>query len=184
MSQKFAGQLPWTATEDSIAKHFEKIPPISIRIPKRNEDPKQNKGFAFLEFDNYDRMKTCLKLYHRTELDDGVSPPRKIKVELTAGGGGNTEQRKEKIRQKNEKLTEERKRRAVEESKQKFERETKEKFAEAKSEGKRSRWNKEKKAGSKGGLKADHHSQMDTTVRGHSSEAHNGIHPDRLARIM
>ncbi|KAI0545861.1 hypothetical protein F4679DRAFT_445870 [Xylaria curta] len=41
---------------------------------------------------------------------------RKINVELTAGGGGNTEYRKERIRAKNEKLNEERARRAQEEA--------------------------------------------------------------------
>ncbi|KAJ2981546.1 hypothetical protein NUW58_g6663 [Xylaria curta] len=41
---------------------------------------------------------------------------RKINVELTAGGGGNTEYRRERIRAKNEKLNEERARRAQEEA--------------------------------------------------------------------
>lgn len=45
----------------------------------------------------------------------GPMEERKINVELTAGGGGNTEYRKERIRAKNEKLNEERARRAQEE---------------------------------------------------------------------
>lgn len=36
-----------------------------------------------MDFDNYDRMKTCLKLYHHSNFDDGVSSARKINVELT-----------------------------------------------------------------------------------------------------
>ena len=36
-----------------------------------------------MDFDNYDRMKTCLKLYHHSSFDDGVSSARKINVELT-----------------------------------------------------------------------------------------------------
>lgn len=41
------------------------------------------RGFAFLEFEAYDRMKTCLKLYHHSSFDDGKSPARRINVELT-----------------------------------------------------------------------------------------------------
>lgn len=36
-----------------------------------------------MDFDHYDRMKTCLKLYHHSNFDDGVSSARKINVELT-----------------------------------------------------------------------------------------------------
>lgn len=64
-------------------------------------------------------MKTCLKLYHHSIFDDGVSPPRKINVELTAGGGGKTKHRQAKINEKNEKLNEERTRRIHEEEKAK-----------------------------------------------------------------
>jgi len=57
--------------------------------------------------------------------DDVPMEERKINVELTAGGGGNTEYRKERIRAKNEKLNEQRARRAQEEAriKEKKERE-------------------------------------------------------------
>jgi len=66
-------------------------------------------------------MKTCLKLFHHSMFDDGVSPPRKINVELTAGGGGNTQERRQKIEGKNQKLNEERFRRIQEEEKAKLE---------------------------------------------------------------
>lgn len=49
----------------------------------QKEDATKSKGYAFLEFDGYDHMKTCLKLFHHSMFDDGVSPPRKISVELT-----------------------------------------------------------------------------------------------------
>jgi nucleolar protein 6 len=65
-------------------------------------------------------MKTCLKTYHHSEFDDKKSPARKINVELTAGGGGNTKARKGKIAEKNSKLTEQRTRRIGEEEKQKL----------------------------------------------------------------
>jgi len=70
----------------------------------------KSKGYAFLEFDNWDRMRTCLKLYHHSEFEDGKSKPRKINIELTSGGGGNSDSRRGKIGSKNEKLEEERKR--------------------------------------------------------------------------
>lgn len=122
----------------------------------QKEDNRKSKGYAFLEFDGYDHMKTCLKLFHHSMFDDGISPPRKISVELTyvyfpflsslilyilcymrcecvfgmmadiydcfrAGGGGNTKDRKDKIKAKNDKLNEERHRRIHEEAKAKAE---------------------------------------------------------------
>lgn len=49
----------------------------------QKDDPTKSKGYAFLEFDGYDHMKTCLKLFHHSNFDDGISLPRKISVELT-----------------------------------------------------------------------------------------------------
>ncbi|KIN07670.1 hypothetical protein OIDMADRAFT_16260, partial [Oidiodendron maius Zn] len=97
----FIGSLPYTATTASIQKHFASVKPISVRSPMQKDDPAKSKGYAFLEFDGYDHMKTCLKLFHHSTFDDGLSLPRKISVELTAGGGGNTKDRKNKIKAKN-----------------------------------------------------------------------------------
>ncbi|EME86362.1 uncharacterized protein MYCFIDRAFT_214218 [Pseudocercospora fijiensis CIRAD86] len=145
----FVGNLPYKTTDSSLDKHFAKLKPYTLR---HRTDPKtkKSKGFAFLEFENYDRMKTCLKLYHHSLFDPeaierGEAPiepgaettepllaqdeafrgrhhkkketARRINVELTAGGGGKTDERKEKIKAKNAKLDEERKRRAEEERK-------------------------------------------------------------------
>ena len=116
----FLGNLPYTATTESIAKHFTRNPPTAIRLPThRDNDDKttsityekrggRTKGFAFLEWEDYDRMKTALKLYHHSVFDDGVSEARKVNVELTAGGGGGGKGRKEKIKGKNTKLEVER----------------------------------------------------------------------------
>jgi nucleolar protein 6 len=76
------GNLPFTATKDRVAEHFKKVEPSGVRL-NYNKDTGKFKGFAFVEFDRYDRMKTCLKLYHHTTFDDGISPARKINVELT-----------------------------------------------------------------------------------------------------
>ena len=78
----FPGNLPYTARDASIAAHFAKVQPTSIRH-RTNRETGKSKGFAFLEFAAYDRMKTCLKLYHHSTFDDGESPPRKLNVELT-----------------------------------------------------------------------------------------------------
>ena len=84
-------------------------------------------------------MKTCLKLFHQSAFDDGETPSRKLNVELTyvynsfgkwtiaanmihtrraGGGGGKSTNRKAKLRVKNERLNEQRKRRIQEEEKQ------------------------------------------------------------------
>lgn len=104
----FVGQLPFTCATADIEKHFESVAPNSIRHMTHKEGG-QSKGYAFLEFDSWDRMKTCLKLYHHSEFNDGKSNPRKINIELTSGGGGNSEARKDDIKTKNEKLDQERK---------------------------------------------------------------------------
>ncbi|KAI9050350.1 hypothetical protein LZ554_005516 [Drepanopeziza brunnea f. sp. 'monogermtubi'] len=111
----FVGNLPFTANTASITKHFASIKPKSVRALTEKENPTKSRGIAFVEFENYDHMKTCLKLFHHSMFDDGKSAPRQINCELTAGGGGNTKARKEKISDKNIKLNEERARRIAEE---------------------------------------------------------------------
>ncbi|OBT64533.1 hypothetical protein VE03_05333 [Pseudogymnoascus sp. 23342-1-I1] len=116
----FVGNLPFTATTASITAHFAAVHPVSVRNLTAKDDPTKSKGCAFVEFEGYDHMKTCLKTYHHSEFDDGKSAARKINVELTAGGGGNTKVRKGKIAEKNGKLMEQRTRRIGEEEKQKL----------------------------------------------------------------
>ncbi|KAH8667428.1 hypothetical protein BGZ60DRAFT_528730 [Tricladium varicosporioides] len=116
----FIGNLPFSATQQSLQKHFASVKPKSIRALTQKDDPTKSKGCAFIEFDGYDHMKTCLKLLHHSVFDDGISPARKINVELTAGGGGNTKDRRAKIEQKNSKLNEERVRKIQEEEKAKW----------------------------------------------------------------
>ncbi|KAI6381811.1 hypothetical protein MCOR25_001042 [Pyricularia grisea] len=107
----FVGNLPFTATKEHIEAHFASLKPTSVRLLTDRNDPKKSRGIAFVEFDNYSHMKTCLAKMHHSEFEDGLSAPRKINVELTAGGGGKTPFRNEKIRAKNDKLREERARR-------------------------------------------------------------------------
>lgn len=123
----FVGNLPFSATPEQITTHFSAVHPTSVRLL---HDPRTGKsrGIAFVEFARYDHMKSCLKTMHHTTFTcpsgkPGRTEERRINVELTAGGGGNTSHRKEKIRAKNEKLNEERARRAQEEAKAKAEKE-------------------------------------------------------------
>lgn len=118
----FVGNLPYSATTSTIRSHFSKLQPFTVRHSTDKESGR-SRGFAFLEFDGYHKMKTCLKLYHHSLFhavdDQGVSPAgekwkrraRKINVELTAGGGGGkSAARQERIRGKNQRLKGERER--------------------------------------------------------------------------
>ena len=77
------GNLPFSANTASITKHFAAVKPTSVRALTQKDDPTKSKGIAFIEFEGYDHMKTCLKMFHHSMFDDGVSAPRKINVELT-----------------------------------------------------------------------------------------------------
>ncbi|KAL8894612.1 MAG: hypothetical protein Q9207_008455 [Kuettlingeria erythrocarpa] len=109
----FIGNLPFTATDESIQRHFACLKPTSIRHRYEKANGK-SRGFAFLEFHNYDHMKTCLRRFHQSAFDDGISPARNLNVELTAGGGGcKSKDRRTKLKAKNERLRQERQRRTL-----------------------------------------------------------------------
>ncbi len=78
----FIGNLPFSASTTSVSAHFASLKPIGVRL-LTDKNTGKSRGIAFVEFDNYDRMKTCLEKYHHTEFNDGISPARKINVELT-----------------------------------------------------------------------------------------------------
>lgn len=127
----FVGNLPFSATVPDIEKHFSAVKPTSIRLLHEKTNPSKSRGIAFVEFAGFDHMKTCLKTLHHSTITcqgrdhRGRPKPeeRQINVELTVGGGGNTEGRKEKLKVKNERLNEQRERRAVEEEKQRIKKE-------------------------------------------------------------
>lgn len=85
------------------------VPTVRLLTPKANssssssgDKPPASKGCAFLEFTTTTGLQTALRL-HQSSLSG-----RKINVELTAGGGGNSESRKAKIEAQRKKLNEER----------------------------------------------------------------------------
>ena len=176
----FVGNLPYDASKEQIEAHFSKISPSSVRLAT-NKGTKKSKGFAFLEFDHYDKMKTCLKLYHhsifgpeakekggkptdrakddeeeQTRKGEQAQKGRRINVELTVGGGGKGKERNSKIKSKNQRLEEERERRRI---KEKAERE---------------QAGPKKKGPPETGANA-------TAVD--SKDARGDIHPSRLARV-
>ncbi|CAI6094105.1 unnamed protein product [Clonostachys chloroleuca] len=107
----FVGNLPFSATVATITAHFASLSPISVRCLKNKGDDKPCRGIAFVEFGKVWHMRTCLDKFHHSMFEDGVSPARRINVELTAGGGGKNKNRHDKIREKNLKLDENRSKR-------------------------------------------------------------------------
>ncbi|KAK2764776.1 RNA binding protein [Colletotrichum kahawae] len=104
----FVGNLPYTANKESIRAHFSAYNPSAVRCLNKDNNPNVCRGIAFLEFSNGSNMRTCLDKMHHTEFDDGLSPARRINLELSAGGGGKSRFRQEKIKSRNVQLDENR----------------------------------------------------------------------------
>ncbi|KAF5095603.1 hypothetical protein DV451_004595 [Geotrichum candidum] len=151
----FVGNLPYQYDTSRLETHFKACMPFTVR-------KRENSGFAFLEFTTTDgaddtkgpdaskRLKTALRLHHSMFMN------RRINVELTAGGGGNSANRRGKIQDKREKVATETQDRLREEA---IAREKKEKAA------KRHEQKERKRERSDGTL---------TT----------GVHPSRMKRIQ
>ncbi|CAG8460154.1 1554_t:CDS:2 [Acaulospora morrowiae] len=99
----FVANLPLDIKKEELSKHFESAgTPISVRLIT-DKKSRRLKGYAFVEFDNPQAMKRALR-FHHTKLKN-----KQIRVELTAGGGGNKSLiRKRKLEEKKKKLNEER----------------------------------------------------------------------------
>eukprot|EP00052_Salpingoeca_macrocollata_P016197 m.129856 g.129856 ORF g.129856 m.129856 type:complete len:236 (-) comp19959_c0_seq2:58-765(-) len=97
----FVGNLSYSTTADDIRKHFkccgEGLSAVRMLTKKGTNEPR---GCCFLEFSDKASHSKAL-LLHWSQLGG-----RKINVELTAGGGGNTEERVKKIQEKNRLLQE------------------------------------------------------------------------------
>ncbi|KAH7334302.1 hypothetical protein B0J17DRAFT_672864 [Rhizoctonia solani] len=116
----FVGNLPYTISKEQILEHFGECSPaptIRLLTPKSRSGKPQtavqaakSKGCAFLEFFSHGAMQLAIRKHH-SELAG-----RRINVELTAGGGGNSNQRKDKLRTRNQTLNEQRKRGAERQS--------------------------------------------------------------------
>jgi nucleolar protein 6 len=71
---------------------------LTSRSKTSTMSSEKSKGCAFLEFSKASGLQTALRLHH-SELDG-----RKINVELSAGGGGKSDARMKKVKEKNAKL--------------------------------------------------------------------------------
>lgn len=120
--------MSFTTTADEIAKHFGHTcgETPSVRLLTTKGDPKalealpkskqksiakgkaldpskpRSKGCAFVEFTSQSALRKAL-LFHHTQFGG-----RQINVELTAGGGGKSEKRMQKIKDKNAALEKDR----------------------------------------------------------------------------
>jgi len=105
----FVGNLLYTTTRESIQAHFETVcrDIITVRLLNHKTtnagEPNKSKGYAFIEFSSSQSLQHALHLHH-SQLDG-----RKINVELTAGGGGSGEKRRNALKARNESLEGERK---------------------------------------------------------------------------
>jgi nucleolar protein 6 len=97
----FVGNLPFKTTDEDINTHFKNCKPTSIRL-------RTDKGCAFIEYKHEDPKESKRLMDIALRLHKSLLGGRKINVELTAGGGGNSKDRVEKIKAKNEKLEQER----------------------------------------------------------------------------
>lgn len=97
----FVGNLPFKYTKLDVKKLFDKADVLSIRMPT-DKATKLAKGFAFVEFGSGKDLTFALG-FHKTMIEN-----RRINVELTAGGGGNSKNRKLKIANKKQELALER----------------------------------------------------------------------------
>ncbi|KAI0322167.1 hypothetical protein OF83DRAFT_1167828 [Amylostereum chailletii] len=108
----FVGNLKYTTSREAIQTHFAACdPPPSIRLltPKPTRPGAtvaKSKGCAFLEFTVKSALQQALKL-HQSEIEG-----RRINVELTAGGGGKSENRLTKLKGRNKELNTQRSKKA------------------------------------------------------------------------
>jgi len=84
---RIVGNLPYTATQETVRAHFASLNPVSVRCLTKRDDTTTSgatcRGIAFVEFANVWTMRTCLDKFHHSSFEDGKSAARKINVELT-----------------------------------------------------------------------------------------------------
>ncbi|KAI7875622.1 RNA-binding domain-containing protein [Lichtheimia hyalospora FSU 10163] len=98
----FVGNLPKDTTSQELAAHFESVGEVPTVRLMTHKDTNEPKGFAFVEFNDSETLNGALAL-HRSKFKR-----KQINVELTAGGGGKGQARKDKLKEKNDRLQKER----------------------------------------------------------------------------
>ena len=69
LTPSFAGNLPFSATEASIKRHFASTRPKAIRL-RTNKETGRCRGFAFLEYESRAAQQACLLDFHHTHFRD------------------------------------------------------------------------------------------------------------------
>ena len=82
----FVGQLPLRATAHDVAKHFEAAGSAKVRLLTHRKGG-GSRGIAFVELESESAVHSALKLHH------SVMDGRRINVERTVGGGGQSDRR-------------------------------------------------------------------------------------------
>ncbi|XP_062520052.1 uncharacterized protein LOC134195060 [Corticium candelabrum] len=86
----FVGNLPYDVTAASLESHFNKGGISGVRLLTKR-DSGMSRGCAFIDFTNPTSYMAALQLHHSLLGD------RKINVEATCGGGGQSKQRKKRL---------------------------------------------------------------------------------------
>lgn len=113
----FVGNLPFDMSAERLKSFFKEHcgeePAVRLMTRKADEGPSTGglsgvetrmKGCGFIEFGTSGALQKALKLHHtllsgETEGNGRLRPtkPRRINIELTAGGGGSSQNRRQKI---------------------------------------------------------------------------------------
>ncbi|KAJ2139870.1 hypothetical protein IW139_000019 [Coemansia sp. RSA 353] len=97
----FVGNLPFKSTVEEVREFMKAANPTSVRL-MTDKDTGKSRGFAFAEFGTAIDLKHALNFHHQW------LGKKKINVELTAGGGGNSTTRKDKLDKRRKDLDKER----------------------------------------------------------------------------
>lgn len=76
MGKLFVGNLPFTATDNDLKNHFEKIGKVDSAKIILNRETNRSRGFGFVEMEDSEKAMAEL---NESEMGD---PPRKIHVNI------------------------------------------------------------------------------------------------------
>ncbi|KAH9821117.1 hypothetical protein DFH28DRAFT_579835 [Melampsora americana] len=121
----FVGNLPFDMTHEKLKsfflEHCEEEPEVRLMTHKSSNQPSEKpnhltKGCGFVEFKTSAALQKALRLHHtpmssESTGEENQKKSRKINIELTAGGGGRSENRLKKIKDSKERLDKQREKR-------------------------------------------------------------------------
>ena len=88
------GNLPYSATEASVKRHFASTKPISTRLGT-NKETGRCRGFAFLEYESRTAQQACLLSFHHTHFLDTEKQLETSEGEGEAAGSAQRDEEKE-----------------------------------------------------------------------------------------